>query len=310
MRRIVVGSCMLAAASLAACNAILGDDPPQVVGPSSDAEAETAVDGAPQGAADGANDGTTDGATDVATGNDSTIESGGGAGGDGGGGPVDGPPEGAVDDASAPCPTSAFFCDDFENGSGKWDSVSQTGATRIGIDGMNPYRGSQSLHVTASPDDAGVTNAYLLENFAGMTSGLLYARVYVYIQTRTELASLLLLEGPPVNDAISVDVGATGAWQMTSHFASGGDWLVPGPTSALVGAWHCLTWTVTIAADTSGRVAMVVDGLQAAQNGPSLGSAQDEYSAFALGASLAAGTGQLEVFYDDFALSTQKLLCE
>jgi hypothetical protein len=156
-----------------------------------------------------------------------------------------------------------------------------------------------------------VANAAFVKSFGGLTSGFLYARVFVYVQTQNELASLLLLEGPPSTDAISVDVAANGVWQMTSHFTSGSNFLVPGPTAVMDNMWLCLTWTVTIATDTSGRVAMVVDNLQAAQNGPTLGSAGDSYDAFALGASLVSGSGQLDIFYDDFALSTQgPILCE
>ncbi len=129
-----------------------------------------------------------------------------------GGGPIDAGSDLGVD---APMPAlcataSAIFCDDFERGLSDWSETTLGSGGTITVDSTRRLNGEQSLHAV-SGEPAG--RAGLIKAFAGVSTGTVYARSWLYVPSDSEHALITFM-------MLSEEVG--GVYPLAAFQVTGG----------------------------------------------------------------------------------------
>lgn len=146
----------------------------------------------------------------------------------------DGPP------LAAPCPDGGF-CDDFERAmtQGKWDSIGQTGASAISIDGTVAKWGTSSLHVVldATADDK--SKSFLTRNFNSKPAKIrVSADVRVATAIVREMHFLTFEVYSPIHRALYFLLSDNGLAVAEQEFGSPGYFGITPSGAIPPGDWH------------------------------------------------------------------------
>jgi hypothetical protein len=234
-----------------------------------------------------------------------------------GGGAEDARAEGSG--GAAPCPSIAFFCDDFESGGLlQWetyltpgDPVSLSVYTRDAGRSAAPFRGSFALDARAGVNstEAGFrTEGALIRKALPATraTGTVAIRSYFYSAKPTgPSTSIFDLEvrgagGTSFFIALELDRGVftTATYNSQEHGAFHSSGTVP-PW----GQWVCLEWDIALGSQ-GGHSVFVNDNLVLSASDTTVADpVRDAYDHVALGLPTASGRQDEEVFFDDVALA-------
>ncbi|MCP3104687.1 hypothetical protein LZ198_38065 [Myxococcus sp. K15C18031901] len=256
--------------------------------------------------------GTADSGTPDSGAPDSGTPDGGGPSGDGG------------STGTASCPSHAFLCESFDNGTNGWEPLVQNAT--IQADGTKPRNGSGALHVvTKDGIDEKTGGGQALAQWSKTItpfSTQLFARAHVFMNSLPgdpgQMGTFFVLFSSENSDFGGIELQVirdTGFALDDWSSRPGQGWNRQGPPVNLgmsTGRWVCLEWEVrrASASATHGNARVYVDGAEA-HNFTDIGMRSFERFTVGYGFVHPQGPSASETWIDNLAISnTQRVGCE
>lgn len=219
-----------------------------------------------------------------------------------------------VDDdlAARPAPTcdvpGALLCESFDAPLPEQDATWYSGEMTAAISDCRVHQGAGAMHYRTQASGYSQTRMRLQQS---VSSGLLAARLYVYVPSPTTIPDYLALfelwdvetgssgkisvEAKP-NDVLEVQVSPNG----TTHRSAEG--------ALLRDQWQCLTLTLNLAA-TNGSIALSVNGSSAIEQPAAVTLLPNPISVAVIEGLPSTDGTDIDVTMDDLVVASQPLAC-